>query len=285
MADFCTQACRGVTPRRVKKIRYVQYLQQHGQIHNSQARYNTSSSIAMNQNPRTRISIVVIGHANSGKSTTTGHLIFKCGGVDKKTIDKYEKEATDQGKPSLKYAWVLDNLKAEREKGMTIDISLWRFESPNYDFTVIDAPGHRDFIKNMITGTTQADAALLVVDSSHGGFEAGMARDGQTREHSLLAFTLGVKQIVVAVNKMDEVNYSEKRFEEVKGELSNHLKKVGFKISKVSFVPISGWEGDNIVDSSKSMAWYKGPTLLEALDNLNAPARPNDKPLRIPIQV
>ncbi|KAL3780777.1 LOW QUALITY PROTEIN: hypothetical protein HJC23_006715 [Cyclotella cryptica] len=244
----------------------------------------STHSIAMNDNPRKKISIVVIGHANSGKSTTTGHLIFKCGGIDKQTLEYATWEATKQGKPSLKFAWVLDNLKAEREKGMTIDISLWRFESPNFDFTVIDAPGHRDFIKNMITGTTQADAALLVVDGSHGGFEAGMAREGQTREHSLLAFTLGVKQIVVAVNKMDDVNYSEKRYQEIKAIVSNHLKKVGFKISKVSFVPVSGWEGDNIVQNSENMAWYKGPTLIAALDNLNAPARPTDKPLRIPIQ-
>lgn len=239
----------------------------------------------MSDNTRPRISIVVIGHVNSGKSTTTGHLIFKCGGVDKKTIDKYEKEATDQGRPSLKFAWVLDNLKAEREKGMTIDISLWRFESPKYDFTCIDTPGHRDFIKNMITGTTQADAALLVVDGTLDGFEVGMARDGQTREHSLLAFTLGVKQMVVVVNKMDDVDYSEKRYEEVKTELSGLLKKVGFKLSKVTTVPVSGWKGDNITEKSENMEWYDGPTLLEALDNLSAPKRPVDKPLRIPIQV
>ena len=239
----------------------------------------------MSDQSRQRISIVVIGHLNSGKSTTTGHLIFKCGSVDKKTIDKYEKEASDQGRSSLKFAWVLDNLKAEREKGMTIDISLFRFEGLKYDFTVIDTPGHRDFIKNMITGTTQADAALLVVDGSPDGFQVGMARDGQTREHSLLAFTLGVKQMVVAVNKMDEINYSEKRYEEVKTELSSYLKKVGFKLSKVTVVPVSGWEGDNITEKSANMVWYDGPTLLEALDKLSAPKRATDKPLRIPIQV
>ena len=237
----------------------------------------------MSDTSRTRISLVIIGHKGSGKSTTTGHLIFKCGGIDKKTIDKYEKESNDIGRPSLKYAWVLDNLKAEREKGMTIDISLWRFES-KYDFTCIDTPGSREFIKNMITGTSQADAALLVVDVTPDGFEIGMARDGQSKEHSLLAFTLGVKQIVVAANKMDQVNYSEKRYEEVKGSLSNHLKKVGFKQSKVTIVPVSGWEGDNITEKSANMSWYTGPTLLEALDNLSAPKRPTDKPLRIPIQ-
>lgn len=172
------------------------------------------------------INIVVIGHVDSGKSTTTGHLIYKCGGIDKRTIEKYEKEAQDvchetfdflkiefawniclffvqMGKGSFKYAWVLDKLKAERERGITIDIALWKFETPKYYITVIDAPGHRDFIKNMITGTSQADVALLIIASGTGEFEAGISENGQTREHGLLAFTLGVKQMIVACNKMD----------------------------------------------------------------------------------
>jgi len=190
------------------------------------------------------------------------------------------------GKSSFKYAWVLDKLKAERERGITIDIALWQFESPKYHFTVIDAPGHRDFIKNMITGTSQADVAILVVASGTGEFEAGIAKDGQTREHALLAFTLGVKQIIVAVNKMDDksVNFSKTRFDEIKEELATYLGKVGYKPKKIQYVPISGWAGDNMIEKSANMPWYDGPTLLEALDMIVPPERPTSKPLRLPLQ-
>jgi len=235
---------------------------------------------------KTHINIVVIGHVDSGKSTTTGHLIYKCGGIDKRVIERFEKEAADMGKGSFKYAWVLDKLKAERERGITIDISLWKFESPKYYVTIIDAPGHRDFIKNMITGTSQADCAVLVVASGQGEFEAGISKNGQTREHALLAFTLGVKQMIVAINKMDDksVSYGEGRYEEIKKEVSAYIKKVGYNPEKVNFVPISGWNGDNMIEKSPNMGWYKGPTLLEALDLIEAPKRPTDKPLRLPLQ-
>lgn len=232
------------------------------------------------------VSLVVIGHVDSGKSTTTGHLIYKCGGIDKRTIEKFEKEASEMGKGSFKYAWVLDKLKAERERGITIDIALWKFETAKSVFTIIDAPGHRDFIKNMITGTSQADAAVLVIDSTTGGFEAGISKDGQTREHALLAYTLGVKQMIVATNKFDDktVKYSQSRYEEIKKEVSGYLKKVGYNPEKVPFIPISGWNGDNMIEPSDNMAWYKGLTLIGALDNLEAPKRPSDKPLRLPLQ-
>jgi len=233
---------------------------------------------------KTHVNVVVIGHVDSGKSTTTGHLIYKCGGIDKRTIEKYEKEAAEMGKSSFKYAWVLDNLKAERERGITIDIALWKFESPKYAFTVIDAPGHRDFIKNMITGTSQADVALLIIDSAPGGFEGGWAAEGQTKEHALLAFTLGVAQMIVGLNKMDACQYSESRYNDIKEEVSGYLKKVGYKPAKINFVPISGWVGDNMIDRSTNMAWYKGPILLEALDLVSPPKRPTDKPLRLPLQ-
>merc|ERR1711985_162728 len=200
------------------------------------------------------LNIVVIGHVDSGKSTTTGHLIYKCGGIDKRVIEKFEKEAAELGKGSFKYAWVLDKLKAERERGITIDIALWKFESSKYYFTIIDAPGHRDFIKNMITGTSQADLAVLIVASSTGEFEAGISEDGQTREHALLAYTLGVKQMRVAMNKMDNTTppYSEARYKEI--------------------------------EDSSNMGWYKGPNLLDSLDQAKPPKRPVDKPLRLPLQ-
>jgi elongation factor 1-alpha len=247
---------------------------------------------------KVHINIVVIGHVDSGKSTTTGHLIYKCGGIDKRTIEKFEKEAQEMGKGSFKYAWVLDKLKAERERGITIDIALWKFETPKFYVTIIDAPGHRDFIKNMITGTSQADCGVLIIASGVGEFEAGISKNGQTREHALLAYTLGVKQLIVGVNKMDstEPPYSKDRFEEIQKEVSGFIKKVGYNPAAVAFVPISGWHGDNMLETSTNMSWFKGwkverkegnssgTTLLEALDSIIPPARPTDKPLRLPLQ-
>lgn len=243
------------------------------------------------------VNLVVIGHVDSGKSTTTGHLIYKCGGIDKRTIEKFEKEAAELGKGSFKYAWVLDKLKAERERGITIDIALWKFETPKYYVTVIDAPGHRDFIKNMITGTSQADCAILIIAGGTGEFEAGISKEGQTREHALLAYTLGVKQLIVAINKMDTTKYSEERYEEIVKEVSNFIKKVGYNPKQVAFVPISGWHGDNMLEASPNMPWFKGwtkegkggavvkgKTLLEAIDAIEPPTRPSDKPLRLPLQ-
>ncbi|GAB1222367.1 hypothetical protein ENUP19_0301G0008 [Entamoeba nuttalli] len=233
---------------------------------------------------KTHINIVVIGHVDSGKSTTTGHLIYKCGGIDQRTIEKFEKESAEMGKGSFKYAWVLDNLKAERERGITIDISLWKFETSKYYFTIIDAPGHRDFIKNMITGTSQADVAILIVAAGTGEFEAGISKNGQTREHILLSYTLGVKQMIVGVNKMDAIQYKQERYEEIKKEISAFLKKTGYNPDKIPFVPISGFQGDNMIEPSTNMPWYKGPTLIGALDSVTPPERPVDKPLRLPLQ-
>jgi len=252
---------------------------------------------------KTTISIVVIGHVDSGKSTTTGHMIYKCGGIDKRVIEKFEKESEDMGKGSFKYAWVLDNLKAERERGITIDIALMKFTTEKYNVTVIDAPGHRDFIKNMITGTSQADAAILIVASGTGEFESGIGKEGQTREHGLLAFTLGVKQMIVAVNKIDLAKYSQDRYNEIKKEVGAYLKKIGYKVNTIPFIPCSGFNGDNITEVSDKMPWWKAmevdravlhkddkpetgkvATLIQALDNVREPRRPTDKPLRLPLQ-
>lgn len=233
---------------------------------------------------KTKCNLVVIGHVDSGKSTSTGHLIFKCGGIDQRTIEKFEKEAKLIGKESFKYAWVLDKLKAERERGITIDIALWKFTTKNFQFTIIDAPGHRDFIKNMITGTSQADVAILVVASGTGEFEAGIGKEGQTREHALLAYTMGIKQVILAVNKMDTCEYSEDRFNEIKKEVCTYLKKVGFQEKNIMAVPYSGFKGDNLIERSENLPWYKGDTLIEALDKISPPERFGDKPLRLPLQ-
>jgi len=234
---------------------------------------------------KTHVNVVVIGHVDSGKSTTTGHLIYKCGGIDKRTIEKFEKEAAEMGKASFKYAWVLDKLKAERERGITIDIALWKFETKKYYFTIIDAPGHRDFIKNMITGTSQADVGILMIAAGQGEFEAGYAKTGQTREHALLAYTLGVKQIICVINKMDDksVNWDQKRYDEISSEVGKFLVKCGYPAG-MPFIPLSGWLGDNMLEKSPNLPWYKGPTLLEALDAIKPPKRPVDKPLRLPLQ-
>ena len=233
------------------------------------------------------LNLVVVGHVDHGKSTLMGRLLHELGAIDERTIKQYEEEAKKIGKESFKYAWVLDKLREERERGLTIDLSFYKFETSRFVFTLIDAPGHRDFIKNMITGASQADCAVLVVSAKKGEFETGVAPGGQTREHAFLLMTLGVGQLVVAVNKMDDptVNWSQERYEEIKKEVSELLKRIGFRVEKVPFVPTSAWLGDNVTKRSERMPWYKGPTLYEALDQaFEVPPKPVDKPLRIPIQ-
>ncbi|RVW68420.1 Elongation factor 1-alpha [Vitis vinifera] len=225
---------------------------------------------------KVHINIVVIGHVDSGKSTTTGHLIYKLGGIDKRVIERFEKEAAEMNKRSFKYAWVLDKLKAERERGITIDIALWKFETTKYYCTVIDAPGHRDFIKNMITGTSQADCAVLIIDSTTGGFEAGISRMG--RLVSMLSL------LSPLVWMLQPLSTQRRDMMKIVKEVSSYLKKVGYNPDKIPFVPISGFEGDNMIERSTNLDWYKGPTLLEALDMVQEPKRPSDKPLRLPLQ-
>jgi elongation factor 1-alpha len=241
----------------------------------------------MSKTEKPHLNLVIMGHVDHGKSTTTGHLFYLAGAVDERTAKAYEEEAKKMGKETFKFAWVVDRLKEERERGLTIDLAFMRFETPKYFFTVIDAPGHRDFIKNMVTGASQADGAVLFVSAKRGEFEAGIGPGGQTREHAFLAFTLGVRQLVVAINKMDDasVNWSQERYNEIKNEIARLLKTVGYpNVDKMQFVPTSGWTGDNLVKSSEKLPWYKGLTLLQALDTFELPPKPTGKPLRMPIQ-
>jgi len=233
------------------------------------------------------LNLIVTGHVDHGKSTLVGHLLFATGAIDQRTIEEFAKESEKTGRgDTFKFAWVLDRLKDERERGVTIDLAFQKFETQKYFFTLIDAPGHRDFVKNMITGASEADCAVLVVSAKKGETEVAVDPGGQGREHAFLLRTLGVSQIAVAINKMDDqlVNYSKERFEEVKAIVEHLLKSVGYNTAKVRFIPTSGWKGDNLIKKSENMSWYDGPTLVQALDEFQEPEKPITKPLRIPIQ-
>ena len=239
----------------------------------------------MSASKKPHMNLVVVGHVDNGKSTTVGHLMVDLKVIDQRTIDAYAKESEATGKgDTFKYAWVLDSIKEERDRGVTIDLAFQKFETQKFFYTLIDAPGHRDFIKNMITGASEADAAVLVVSVKPGETEAATDPGGQAREHAFLSRTLGVSQIVVALNKMDDVAYSEQRYKEVKDLVEKMLKLVGYNTSKVQFIPVSAWKGDNLVKLSENTPWFKGPTLAESLDMFEAPEKPIGKPLRIPIQ-
>ncbi len=231
------------------------------------------------------LNLIVTGHVDNGKSTLVGHLLFDTGAIDQRTIDEFAKESEKTGKgDTFKFAWVLDKLKDERERGVTIDLAFQKFETKKFFFTIIDAPGHRDFVKNMITGASEADCAILVVSAKQGETDVAVAAGGQGREHAFLLRTLGVNQLIVVVNKMDDAQYGKERFEEVKGIVETLVKGVGYDTKKVRFIPASGWKGDNLAKKSENMKWYDGPTLLEALDEFTEPEKPITKPLRIPIQ-
>lgn len=225
------------------------------------------------------INLIFIGHVDHGKSTTVGRLLFDSGNIEEQAMRKLKEEAEKLGKKGFEFAFVMDNLKEERERGVTIDLSHKRFESEKYYFTIIDAPGHRDFVKNMITGASQADAAVLVVSANPGdGVQA------QTKEHVFLSKTLGVGQLIIAVNKMDMAKFSETRFNEVKAEVSKLLQTVGYKIDQIPFVPLASFPGDNVVKKSANLPWYTGGTLLETMNKLKVPEKPSALPLRLPIQ-
>ena len=231
------------------------------------------------------LNMIVTGHIDNGKSTTMGHFLMDLGVVDERTIAAHGAESEKTGKgDTFKYAWVMDNIKDERERGITIDLAFQKFESAKYFFTLIDAPGHRDFIKNMITGASEADAAILVLSAKEGETDTAIAAGGQAREHAFLLKTLGVGQLIVAINKMDAVDYKEAAFKAAKEKGEKLVRSVGYKLENVPFIPISGWKGDNLVKKSDAMAWYTGKTLLQAFDDFTVPEKPIGKPLRVPIQ-
>jgi len=223
------------------------------------------------------LNLIFVGHVDHGKSTTVGRLLYDSGVIDEQTLRKLKEKAQELGKAGFEFAFVMDQLKEERERGVTIDLAHKKFSTQKYDFTIIDAPGHKDFIKNMITGASQADCGILVVAASDGVM-------AQTKEHIWLCKTLGVGQLTVAINKMDVVNYDQKKFEEVKAQVSQVLKMVGYKPDQTNFIPLSSLKGENIVKKSASIPWYNGPTLIEVFDLFKEPEKPTNLPLRLPLQ-
>lgn len=226
---------------------------------------------------KNHLNLVFIGHVDHGKSTTVGRLLYDSGALSEQEYRKLETEAKEQGKASFAFAYAMDRLKEERKRGLTIDVAYKKFQGKTNDFTIIDAPGHKDFVKNMITGTSQADAAVLVIAAKEG-------IKPQTKEHAFLAQVMGIKQIIVAINKMDEINYDKGQFENIKKEVEKLLGGIGFKAETVTYIPISAFQGDNVAKEKGKLDWFSGPMLIEALDQLKAPPIPTDKPLRLPIQ-
>ena len=226
---------------------------------------------------KAHMNLVIIGHVDHGKSTLTGRILLETGAIEPHIIEKYKKQAEEKGKGSFYFAWVMDGLKEERERGVTIDVAHKKFYTDKYYFTVIDAPGHRDFVKNMITGTSQADAAIITCSAIEGP-------QAQTKEHVFLATTLGVKQVIVAINKMDAVKYEEAKYNDAVEKMKNLFKMIGRKADDIPFIPVSAYEGDNIKTLSANTPWYKGKTLLAALDDLKVPEKETGKALRLPVQ-
>ncbi|POS85451.1 hypothetical protein EPUL_002013, partial [Erysiphe pulchra] len=228
-------------------------------------------------------SFVVIGHVDAGKSTLMGRLLLEVGIIDQRTVDKYKKEAEAMGKASFALAWIFDQGSEERERGVTIDIALNEFQTKKTKFTILDAPGHRDFIPNMIAGASQADFAVLVIDASIGSFESGLK--GQTKEHTLIIRSIGIQKLIIAVNKLDNIQWSLDRFMEIETQMSSFLTTAGYKRNNFSFVPCSGLIGDNVSQPTTNPAasWYKGPTLIESLENIEPITHALTKPFRLTI--
>ena len=228
---------------------------------------NNYKEVIIMAKEKEHLNLAFIGHVDHGKSTLVGNLLVKAGTINEQQLASGED----------KFRFIMDTTKEEQERGVTIDLAHQKFSTKKYDYTVVDCPGHRDFVKNMITGASQADAGVLVVAADDGVMP-------QTKEHVFLSKTLGINQLIIGINKMDLVDYSEDKYNELKEEVSNLIKTVGFNPADVPFIPLSAFEGDNIVEASSNTSWYKGPTLIDALDALTAPDKPTNLPLRIPIQ-
>ncbi|EER15419.1 eukaryotic peptide chain release factor GTP-binding subunit, putative [Perkinsus marinus ATCC 50983] len=251
---------------------------------------DNASSQLKDCDPRPHLNLVFIGHVDAGKSTTCGNIMYLSGLVDNRTIEKFEREAKDKNRESWFLAYIMDTNEEERAKGITVEVGRAHFETPNRRFTILDAPGHKNYVPNMISGAAQADIGVLMISARKGEFETGFDKGGQTREHAMLAKTLGVNKLIITVNKMDDptVNWSKERYDQIVEKLTPFLKGCGFNVKSeddVFFLPISGLKGDNLKEGPKSPGsdWYKGPTLFQVLDNANPPYRDPEAPLRIPI--
>ncbi|CAO3627181.1 unnamed protein product [Mucor hiemalis] len=247
-------------------------------------RVNVAEEYVKRSGEKPKLNLVVIGHVDAGKSTLMGHFLYDLGQVNERTMRKFEHESQKIGKGSFAFAWVLDETGEERDRGITMDIATNHFETEHKSFTLLDAPGHRDFIPNMISGTAQADAAILVVDASTNAFESGFDAGGQTKEHAILARSLGVQQLIVAINKLDAADWSQERYKEIQAKLGAYLLQVGFRKNNLTFIPVSGLTGENLVKKSNAehlTSWYKGASLLEQIDKFDPPTRLLDKPLRM----
>jgi elongation factor 1-alpha len=223
------------------------------------------------------INVAFVGHVDHGKSTTIGHLMYKAGNLPEQQLKKLKEEAEKHGKQGFEFAYYMDRFKEERERGVTIDLSYEKLKTNKYEVTIIDAPGHRDFVKNMITGASQADSAFLCVAAKEGV-------QPQTKEHVWLLKTMGVPDISILVNKMDTVEYKEEAYKKTVEDVSAIIKQAGYKPDEINFIPCSGLKGDNLKEKSSNMPWYKGPTVLEQMDNFKMPEKPTELPLRMPIQ-
>ena len=290
--SMTTASARTVSPRAHPRAPIKQPIKQaatrlkgrtDGEAITATAGLRTQKKETVLQDGKHHINVVVVGHVDAGKSTIMGHILYKLDAVPQRLIHKYEKDSKASGKQSFHFAWVLDETEEERERGVTMDVAVTYFATKTKQVTLLDCPGHRDFVANMITGATQADAAVVVVNAVNGEFEAGFSPNGQTKEHIVLLRSVGVSQLIVAVNKMDSVNYCEERYQGIKAELSGFLRQSGFKDDAVTYIPIAGLPGENLTETTvpELKAWWSGGSLLSAIDGLHPPERLVEYPLRV----